>query len=469
MPHVDVEPDFLVLGAGPAGLSAAWRFEELRSSYLVLEAAPAHGGNARTLRFGEFLFDTGPHRFHDRDPKATRRVEDLLGPDLHEVDAPSRIFFHGRFVDFPLRPRQALLGGGVLRGMKAVAQFLGTRMRPARPEDAADFGSWALSRFGRTVAESFLIPFSEKLWGLGASELSPDIAGRRLPGFRLGSLLRETLFGARRADHLEGRFLYPRRGYGQIVDAIAGTLGPGRLRCGSRVTRVETKGTQVTRVRFERDGAEHALAPAGVVSTLPITLLARMLDPAPPGPVLEAAARLRFRDMVLVTLLLDQDSVSEAACTYFPDPSFEFSRAHEPRVRSRDMSPAGRTSLVVEFPCFEGDGIWTRDEGELVRGLVDRLDQVGLISRGRVAGSTVTRLRKAYPVYARDYREHSATVLRHLGRLGNLETIGRGGSFFYGHVHDFISAGAAAAERACARSASTTPLGPHCGVPAAPG
>jgi protoporphyrinogen oxidase len=412
----------------------------------VLEAASAHGGNARTLRLGEFLYDTGPHRFHDRDPEATRRVEGLLGADLHEVEAPSRILFHGRFVDFPLKPRQALLGGGVLRSFKAVAQFLATRVRPAA--EATDFGSWAIGRFGRTVAESFLIPFSEKLWGLGAEDLSPDIAGRRLPGFRLRALLREALFGARHQDHLEGRFLYPRRGYGQIVDAIAGTLAPGRLRCDCRVTRVETAGPRVEGVRFEHGGAERSLAPRAVVNTLPITVLVRMLDPAPPGAVLAAARQLRFRDMVLVTLLLDQDSVSDAACTYFPDPSFEFSRAHEPKVRSREMSPEGRTSLVVEFPCFEGDPVWTRDEGELVKGLVGRLDAIGLISRGRVTGSAVTRLRKAYPVYSKDYRRHSGEVLRHLASLENLETIGRGGSFFYGHVHDFISTGVAAADRA---------------------
>lgn len=465
----DTDPGFVVLGAGPAGLSAAWRLEELGQPYMVLEAAPAHGGNARTLRLGEFLYDTGPHRFHDRDPSATRRVERLLGKDLHEVDAPSRIYFHGRFVDFPLNPRQALLAGGAVRSLKAIAQFLGTRMRRARPGDTADFGSWARSRFGRTVAESFLIPFSEKLWGLPAADLSPDIAGRRLPGFRLGALLKEVLFGARRPDHLEGRFLYPRKGYGQIVDAIAGTLAPGRLRCACRVTRVQTAGSRVEAVRFEHAGEEHVLAPAGVVSTLPITVLVRMLDPGPPAAVLAAARRLRFRDMVLVTLLLDQDSVSEAACTYFPDPGLEFSRAHEPKVRSRAMSPAGRTSLVVEFPCFEGDGVWTRDEADLVSGLIDRLDRIGLIARGRVTGSAVTRLRKAYPVYAQDYRERSGEVLRHLAGFENLETIGRGGSFFYGHVHDFISAGASAAERVGSQPVPAVLPEPRCGPPPGPG
>src|SRR5437762_497821 len=152
----------------------------------------------------------------------------LLGP--LEV-APSRIFWNGAFVAFPLRPLQALTSGGAARSLAAMLGLLRARLWPARARSARDFGTWATATFGRSVAEAFLIPFSEKLWGLPAGELSPEIAGRRLPGFTLAGIAREVLFG-RKADHLEGRFLYPRHGYGQIVDAMAARLTPGRLRCG---------------------------------------------------------------------------------------------------------------------------------------------------------------------------------------------------------------------------------------------
>ncbi len=188
-----------------------------------------------------------------------------------------------------------------------------------------------------------------------------------------------------------------------------------------------------------------SLGASAVVNTLPITLLARMLDPEPPPRILEVARRLRFREVVLVTLFLDQPTVSDAACTYFPQQELEFTRVHEPRNRSAEMSPPGTTSLVVELPCFEGDAVWTREDPALVAGVVRDLDRVGLIRATAVLGSTVSRLSKAYPVYARDYRTASGTVLDHLRGFSNLATLGRGGGFFYGHVHDFITEGFATA------------------------
>ena len=444
-----------ILGGGPAGLATAWALEALDCPYTLLEAAPAPGGNARTLRFGDFRYDTGPHRFHDRDPGATRRVVELLGDDLRAIEAPSRIFWNGAFVDFPLRPLQALTSGGAARSLAAMLGLLRARLRPARARSARDFGTWATATFGRSVAEAFLIPFSEKLWGLPAGELSPEIAGRRLPGFTLAGIAREVLFG-RKADHLEGRFLYPRHGYGQIVDAMAARLTPGRLRCGARVTRLRVEKDGVRAVEYESDGRRRIIEPAAVANTLPLTLVVRMVDPVPPEAVRLAAARLRFRDVILVALFFDQPAISDAVCTYFPQRELAFTRAHEPRNRSPAMSPPGKTSLVVEFPCSEGDDVWAQSDGALVAGLVRDLDAMGLVPAARLEASAVTRLRKAYPVYSTEYRELSSVVLEHLGRVPNLTTLGRGGRFFYGHVHDFIAAGFAAAPLV-ARFAQETP------------
>ena len=389
-----MRPGVAILGGGPAGLATAWALEELKTSYVVLEAADTPGGNARTIRHGEFLFDTGPHRFHDRDPEATRKIVGLLGEELQEVEAPSRILWRGRVLDFPLRPLQAVSAGGFGWSLLAGLDLL--RARAGGPASATlDFGSWARSRFGRRIAEAFLIPFSEKLWGLPAAELSPEIAGRRLPGFGLFELLRELVRTARRSNHLEGRFLYPRGGYGRIVDALAAKLAPGSLLCRTPVRRVMHFGGRVTGVEVELDGVRRRIEASAFVNTLPITLLLRMLDPAPPDQIFAAASRLRFRDCLLVALFLDQSSVGEAACLYFSERELEFTRAHEPRNRSRAMSPEGKTSLVVEFPCFASDPLWSRPDEQLVDGLIDRLEGYHLIRRDRVLGQRVVRLRNA--------------------------------------------------------------------------
>ena len=434
-----------ILGGGPAGLASGWALEMLGTDYTIFEKSSVHGGNARTVRSGEFLYDTGPHRFHARDPEATRRVHELLGPDIHEVSAPSRIYWGGQFIDFPLRPLQVLRNGGVAYASRAAVDLLAARRRKRNGAPPADFASFANAWFGHTIADTFLIPFSERLWGLPGTQLSPDIAGRRLPGFSVKGIIKEALFGTRSSDHLEGRFLYPLQGYGQIADKMAERLSGGQLLYRHRVVSLEAEGDEIVSVGVKAGADVQMVRPEVVINTLPITMVAQMLSPPPPTDVLEAASRLRFRDLVLVVLFLDQESISDAAVTYFQSPDLDFTRVHEPRNRSRTMSPPGKTSLVVEFPCFQTDEVWTRDEGALVDYLAGHLEKIGLIRASRVIGSDVHRLRNAYPVYSKDYKATSEVVLSHLRGFQNLWSLGRGGSFFYGHVHDFITDGFATA------------------------
>ena len=308
-----------------------------------------------------------------------------------------------------------------------------------RSREVAHFADYAKRRFGKTIAETFLIPFSERLWGMKGSELSPDIAGRRLPGFSVLGLMKDLLFGAKSSDHLEGRFLYPRLGYGQISDRMADKLSKGNLLYGKRVIGFTANDDRIVSVRINDGATEYEIKPEVVINTLPITQVVQMLEPTPPQEVLDAVGKLRFRDVVLVILFLDVPSVSDAAVTYFQNAEYEFSRAHEPRNRSSAMSPEGKTSLVVEFPCFQSEEIWMREDSSLIEGLVSSLHEMGLIDRSAVIDADVYRLPDAYPVYFNGYGEVSEVVLNYLAKFGNLWSLGRGGSYFYGHVHDFIT------------------------------
>ena len=429
-----------ILGAGPAGLACGWAMEEAGDiGYCVFEKSSVHGGNARTVKAGEFLYDTGPDRFHARDENATRRIGELLGAELATVSAPARICWKGKFVDFPLRPFQILKGGGLWYTLRASFNFMMSRIFDHRSREVAHFADYAKRRFGKTIAETFLIPFSERLWGMKGSELSPDIAGRRLPGFSVLGLMKDLLFGAKSSDHLEGRFLYPRLGYGQISDRMADKLSKGNLLYGKRVIGFTANDDRIVRVRINDGGTEYEIKPEVVINTLPITQVVQMLEPTPPQEVLDAVGKLRFRDVVLVILFLDVPSVSDAAVTYFQNAEYEFSRAHEPRNRSSAMSPEGKTSLVVEFPCFQSEEIWMREDSSLIEGLVSSLHEMGLIDRSAVIDADVHRLPDAYPVYFNGYGEVSEVVLNYLAKFGNLWSLGRGGSYFYGHVHDFIT------------------------------
>lgn len=432
-----------ILGGGPAGLASGWALEEMgRTDYSILEKSSVHGGNARTVKVGDFRYDTGPHRFHARNPEATRQITELMGSDIHEAFAPARIYWEGRFIDFPLRPMQILKNGGVGYAAKAAIDLMTSRIRTRNNGPAEDFATFATGYFGNTIANTFLVPFSERLWGLPGPQLSPDIAGRRLPGFSVKTIIKETLFGGNRnAGHLEGRFLYPELGYGQISDKIADKLSEGRLRYRHRIVGMETKGDEVVSVDVRIGDDVITTHPEAVINTLPITLLSKMMNPLPPQEVLDACDKLLFRDVVLVTLFLDQETISDAAVTYFQNPDFDFSRAHEPRNRSKAMSPEGKTSIVVEYPCFKSEEIWTRDEDVLVKDLVMNLEKMELIKESNVLGHDLHRLPYAYPVYSKDYKATSETVLSYLSQFKNLWTLGRGGSFFYGHLHDFVTDG----------------------------
>ena len=441
-PEPSTNSHVAIFGAGPAGLACGWAMEESgNTNYSILEKSSVHGGNARTIKSGEFLYDTGPHRFHARNVEATTRVSELMGTDLHSVDAPARIWWQDRFVDFPLQPFQVLRNGGLGYTIRAAKDLALSRIKDNRDEPPQDFAKYATSRFGKTIAETFLIPFSERLWGLPASELSPDIAGRRLPGFSILGLIKETLLRFKTSDHLEGRFLYPKLGYGDISDRMASRISADKLHYNHRIDGIETANNRISSVNIKTRGESQQITPASVINTLPITSVVNMMNPKPPKEVLEAAAQLKFRNVVLVALFIDKPCISDAAVTYFQDAQYEFSRAHEPRNRSKDMSPQGKTSLVVEFPCFDGDDIWNRDPDLLATGLIQQLSEMGLINASLVTGYDTHRLENAYPVYFKEYEVISEIVLSYLRRFENFWTLGRGGSYFYGHLHDFISNG----------------------------
>lgn len=430
-----------ILGGGPAGLATGWSLEMIGRDYDIWESALTHGGNARTIRFNDFLYDTGPHRFHDRDPVATKYVTKLLGADIHEVNAPSQIYYKGRFINFPLRPLETLISGDVPYALRAGRDLLVSRLKKRDSAAITDFASYASYWFGETIAQTFLIPFSEKLWGLPATSLSPDISGRRLPGFSFKTIFKDVFLTSRRVQHLEGRFLYPRLGYGQIADKMADCLAAGRLNYSCRVFSIETQGDKISNVGIQNREGNTWIAPSVVVNTLPITIFVKMMNPQPPQEVITMASKLYFRDVILVFLCVEQESISKAAVTYFPEPHFKFTRIHEPRNRSRAMSPLGKTSLVIEFPCFRDDQLWCQDEHTLVEDLIKTLDQLGLIQASQVIASSVNRIVNAYPVYSKDYKEMSQVLLAYLRHFRNLRTLGRGGSFFYGHVNDFITDG----------------------------
>jgi protoporphyrinogen oxidase len=279
-----------------------------------------------------------------------------------------------------------------------------------------------------------VLNYSEKLWGLPAAQLSPDIATRRLKGMTLRSLFLELMFPSRKTTHIDGAFLYPRGGYGRIVQNLESPLPHASLRRAHEIVRLQCEGGAITRIHFA-DG--QVVVPRGrVVSTLPLTVLVKFLGDQISADARQAAASLRFRQIRLFFIRLKRPQLSANASIYIPDPEFCISRLSEPKNRSAAMAPPDETSVVVEVPCFLDDPIQRMPNEDLAERVTAELVALKLVNRAEVVEWKHHFLANAYPVYSTDYSRQIRIITEPLAQISNLTTLGRAGLFSYGHLHD---------------------------------
>jgi protoporphyrinogen oxidase len=435
--------EITVIGGGPAGLAAAYYSTKRGIPVTLYESATAVGGNCRTLRHGEFLFDTGAHRIHDKIPEITEEIQALLGNDLLRSTAPSQITFHGKRIDFPLSPLNLLTHLGPATAAKAILDFLRAKVRKSPGPES--FEQLAVGRYGQTLANAFLLGYSAKLWGTSPDCLSQDASGSRLKGLDLQTFLLESLKGKHsKTRHLDGSFYYPRLGIGMLMDRLAEVIGSENIRTQSGVTRVLHENHRITQLEVNHN----TLVPVShVVSSLPLSVLLNGLDPAPPAAILEKARSLKFRHVLLTLLLLNRSQVSANATIYFPDADIPFTRAYEPRNRSAAMTPPNMTSLVVELPYGSDEDILSDGAEAIVQRVTQMLVKYGYIKAHEVVDATVTIIPYAYPVLELGYKDTVREVMSYLDIFSNLQISGRSGTFAYAHIHDVLLEGKQIIER----------------------
>jgi protoporphyrinogen oxidase len=448
----DVDPSSItVLGAGPAGLATGLYARRNDLPVHLLEAAEAVGGNARTLQMGPFRYDTGAHRFHDKNDAVTADVKALLGDDLRRIDAPSQICWRGRRIDFPLAPYDLLRK----LPLSLLAQISWEQLSiPRVSENAEHFREMAHQSYGETLADLFLLNYTEKLWGADAAELSPRVAGDRLEGLDLKTFFLEAFGGAtEKVRHLDGSFYYPKHGYGQIAEATADALGRDHIRTGARITSIAHDGTRIQRVTVnERETVDVET----VVSTLPLTLILRLLDPAPPAALRDLGASIRFRHLRLAVLGLDRPRLTPNASLYFPSAHIPFTRLYEPKNRSPDLAPDDQTVVVLERPCHRDDPAWEQSADSLREAARALLVAQGLIDGGDVVAFDHHTVPFAYPILEVGAEEKAERIGAYLDQFENLHRLGRSADFTYTHVHNLYARAKALTAR-LAEEASAAP------------
>jgi protoporphyrinogen oxidase len=440
----------VIMGAGPAGLSAGYALTLAGCKVAVFEQDQQVGGLARTLVRDGFRFDIGGHRWFTKKPELNHFLIDLLGEELVVVDRVSRIYYDGRFVNYPLRAGEVLTSIGPSTSARAVADFaVSQAVQRLTNKPVVTMEDAYVAQFGRTLYELFFRRYSEKLWGEDCSRLSGDWVAQRSRGLSLFTALREAL---KRSDtHVESlvdRFMYPRLGYGRISERMAEeiTRGGGTVHLGWRVVAVDHHAHAITSITVSDGQQELTVGGDAFVSSIPMTELTCLLRPEVDGAILAATRTLSFRDLVTVHLFIDQPHLTNDTWIYVHDPRVSFSRLHEPRNWSSAMAPPSRTSLVLEIFCEAGDAMWQRSDDELcelaVRDLHERLH---LVEPRTVTGGFVERSRDAYPRYSLGYREAVEAIQSQLRSFANLSIVGRGGTFRYNNADHAIETGLLAA------------------------
>jgi len=421
-----------ILGGGLAGLSAGFFAAKKDFNFRIYEANDEVGGNCRTLSFGEFKIDTGAHRFHDKDPEMTKEVMKLMGDKLTEVNVPSFIFHNGRLIHFPLTPVDVFKNLTYSVFFKAIWHFISGKFNYS---STGNFETLVYNKYGKTVADLFLTNYSKKLWGEECKNLSLDVAGSRLKNLNLNSVITEFLFRKNKSKHLEGAFFYPAEGFGEITKEMAGYCGIERIKTNNRITEIQTKGRRIEKIVINKNKAINTEI---VINSLPISMVIRLLNPAPPKEILDVAQKLKFRHIKLVIVLLNKKSVNNAATMYFPDKKFVFTRCYEPRNRSATMSPEGKTSLVAEVPHSLNDNIAKLTDTELMDKVKEQLLATRLFFEEEIINVFVYSIPFAYPVLIKDYESEFRKLHFYLDRFENFYNTGRNGLFQYSWVHNMM-------------------------------
>jgi protoporphyrinogen oxidase len=422
----------VIIGAGPAGLSAATEALRFGVSPVVLEADPSKlGGLSQTADYKGYRFDIGGHRFFSKNGDIERLWSDWLGQDMLQVPRCSRIYYGGKFYDYPLRASNALANLGILEALRCLASYAYSKIRPRTP--VVSFEDWVSNQFGHRLYSIFFRTYTEKVWGMKCDQISADWAAQRIKGLSLWTAALSAL-GFKSGGQIKTLiecFRYPRLGPGQMWESAAQKVrdAEGQILMGRRTHKIHWDARGVYRIEA---GHEH-FETENVISTMPMRELLEALDPPPPDPVLRAAQALRYRDFLTVVLIVKDRDLFQDNWIYIHDPSVKVGRVQNYKNWSPEMVPdPGTTALGLEYFCFEGDGLWTASENELLELARQEICQLGLVQSLDILDGTVVRMKKAYPVYDHTYQANLEVLRKFLDtHLPNFQVAGRNGMHRY--------------------------------------
>jgi protoporphyrinogen oxidase len=446
--HQPPDRHVIIVGAGPAGLTAAWELIAQGVRVTVLEKYHLVGGIARTECYKNYYYDIGGHRFFTKVDEVHALWRDWLGEEFLLRPRVSRIYYNGKFFDYPLRASNALFNMGLLRSAEILLSYVRYQIFPYRQEET--FEQWLTNRFGKKLFEIFFKTYTEKVWGIPTNEIRAEWAAQRIKGLSLFQAVRNALFRPRgeQIKTLIEEFHYPRRGPGMMWERVAALIEArgGHVIMNADVVKIRRTGDMVTGVEAIINGQPQFMSVSEVISSAPLTELVAMIDPSPPEQVLASLKHLSHRDFFTVVLILDKPDLFPDHWIYLHSPAVLAGRIQNFGNWSPYMVPNPNTScLGLEYFCTEGDELWSTPDDQLLALGIREIKAIGLHKGAQVLDGTVMRQRKAYPVYDSGYAPHREAVKKYLLSFKNLQTIGRNGLHKYNNQDHSMLTGILAA------------------------
>ncbi len=443
-PAMTDKTDVLVIGAGPAGLTAAYELckhaDDLKID--IFEASDQVGGISRTVNYKGFRIDIGGHRFFTKLPEVQAMWKEVLGTDFIRVPRLSRIFYRGKYYDYPLKLMNALGNIGPYESIRIMLSYLKWQVRPSKTEDS--FEEWVINRFGGRLYMHFFRSYTEKVWGVSPKEIRADWAAQRIKNLSLFKAVWNAISGSNNTTSLIEEFDYPRLGPGMMWEKTTDLLRAhgASVHMETPVLRLERSGNRIVAAHVTEGDDIRRVEADHFVNSMDLRRLILNIDPPPPDEVVAAAHKLRYRDFLIVGLVIDHPDPFPDNWVYVHSADVKVGRIQNFRAWSPEMVPNDtHASIGMEYFCQEGDGLWTSDDETLIALAAREMEQLGLARADEVVDGTVVRQPKAYPVYDTDYREAVETIAEWCQTLENFQTCGRNGLHRYNNQdHSMITA-----------------------------
>ncbi len=438
----------VIIGAGPSGLISAYELVKHGTQLIVLEQADRVGGISRTETYNGYHFDIGGHRFYTKVGEIQQLWSEILGNNFLKVRRLSRIYYNRKFFNYPLELTNALLNLGVINSLLMLISYIRAKIQPHPAEE--NFEQWVSNRFGRRLYRIFFKSYTEKVWGIPCTEIRADWAAQRIQGMSLKRAILHALFKGNKTKSLIGEFYYPELGPGMMWEKCQEIITDkgGTVELNTTVDRIYHQDFHIQKIRVKQENETFNLEADHFISSMPVSRLILNLEPPAPESVAQAARGLKYRDFLIVALIIDQPHLFADNWIYIHDSNFKVGRIQNFKNWSPAMVPdSNKTCLGMEYFCSRGDELWSMSDSQLIEIARQEIVDLSLLSSAnKIEDATVIRQLKAYPIYDDDYRKNLRVIQDYLKNFDNLQTIGRNGMHRYNNQDHSMLTGLLAAK-----------------------